>query len=136
METYRGVVYPDQMDHMGHMNVRWYTGRFDEGTWSLFSRIGITRVYIDEQKKGMAAVKQTTHYKKEVVAGDLLLIRSEILEITEKSIRFVHRMFNVETGEEVADTELIGVHIDLVKRASCSFPGNIRNNAEKLIKNL
>ena len=28
--TYRGVVYPWQCDHMGHMNVMWYAGKFDE----------------------------------------------------------------------------------------------------------
>ena len=32
IETYRGVVYPNQLDHMDHMNVQWYTSRFDEGT--------------------------------------------------------------------------------------------------------
>ena len=35
IETYRGVVYPWQMDHMGHMNVRFYSARFDEATWRL-----------------------------------------------------------------------------------------------------
>jgi acyl-CoA thioester hydrolase len=32
--TYRGVVYPWHCDHMGHMNVMWYVGRFDEATWA------------------------------------------------------------------------------------------------------
>src|SRR5215470_11750022 len=30
--TARSVVYPWQCDHMGHMNVMWYTGKFDEAT--------------------------------------------------------------------------------------------------------
>jgi acyl-CoA thioester hydrolase len=28
--TYRGTVYPWQRDHIGHMNVMWYVGKFDE----------------------------------------------------------------------------------------------------------
>ena len=40
--TYRGVVYPWHCDHMGHMNVMWYVGKFDEATWNLFASIGIT----------------------------------------------------------------------------------------------
>ena len=28
--TYRGTVYPWHCDHMGHMNVMWYVGKFDE----------------------------------------------------------------------------------------------------------
>jgi len=30
--TYRGLVYPWHCDHMGHMNVMWYTGKFDEAS--------------------------------------------------------------------------------------------------------
>ena len=33
VETYRGAVYPWHCDHMGHMNVMWYVGKFDEATW-------------------------------------------------------------------------------------------------------
>jgi acyl-CoA thioesterase FadM len=28
VETYRGAVYPWHCDHMGHMNVMWYVGKF------------------------------------------------------------------------------------------------------------
>lgn len=27
--TYRGTVYPWQCDHVGHMNIMWYVGKFD-----------------------------------------------------------------------------------------------------------
>jgi hypothetical protein len=40
--TYRGVVYPWQCDHMGHMNVMWYVGKFDEATWQSLSMLGLT----------------------------------------------------------------------------------------------
>ena len=40
--TYRGVVYPWHCDHMGHMNVMWYVGKFDEGTWQFMAAIGAT----------------------------------------------------------------------------------------------
>ena len=30
--TYRGTVYPLHCDHMGHMNVMWYVGKFDEAS--------------------------------------------------------------------------------------------------------
>lgn len=51
IETYRGVVYPNQLDHMGHMNVQWYTSKFDEATWHFFSHLGITNNYITVNKK-------------------------------------------------------------------------------------
>ena len=27
--SYKGTVYPWHCDHMGHMNVMWYAGKFD-----------------------------------------------------------------------------------------------------------
>src|ERR1700758_2810342 len=47
----RGVVYPWQCDHMGHMNVMWYTGKFDEATWHLFGYIGVTPSYLRDQAR-------------------------------------------------------------------------------------
>ncbi|HET7639657.1 MAG TPA: thioesterase family protein, partial [Ktedonobacteraceae bacterium] len=54
--THRGVVYPWQCDHMGHMNVMWYVGKFDEATWQLFAVLGMTPSFLREQQRGMAAV--------------------------------------------------------------------------------
>ena len=42
VETYRGTVYPWHCDHMGHMNVMWYVGKFDEATWNLFALLGLS----------------------------------------------------------------------------------------------
>lgn len=133
IETYRGVVYPNQIDHMNHMNVQWYAAKFDEATWHLLSAAGITNRYILENQKGMAAIEQITKYKSEVVAGDLLLIKSKILQVTEKTIRFLHIMYNAETEQEVATTEFLGVHFDREKRKSCAFPDNIKESGNALI---
>ncbi len=127
--TYRGVVYPWQCDHMGHMNVMWYTGKFDEATWNLFAFIGITPTYIREQKRGMAAVQQNTAYKKELAAGDLVIVRSRILEVRKKVIRFQHELINDEKNEVAATSELTAVHLDLLTRKACPFPREILERA-------
>ncbi len=62
IETYRGVVYPNQLDHMEHMNVQWYSAKFDEATWQLFSAIGITSEYIQKENKGMAAAETSVRH--------------------------------------------------------------------------
>jgi len=111
---------------MDHMNVQWYTAKFDEATWHLFSAIGITNKYIQENQRGMAALEQITKYKSEVIAGDLLVIKSKILVVKDKTIRFLHVMYNAETEKEVATSELLGVHLDRLKRKSCIFPDHIK----------
>jgi len=62
VETYRGMVYPWHCDHMGHMNVMWYVGKFDEATWNLFAAVGITTAFLKENRRGMAAVQQNITY--------------------------------------------------------------------------
>ena len=134
METYRGAVYPWQCDHMGHMNVMWYTGKFDEATWALFLALGITPSYLRERSRGMAAVEQTIAYQRELRAGDVVFVRSWILEVREKVLRFGHEMINAETGEVAATTELRGVHFDRDARRACPLPDEIAQRARSMIR--
>jgi len=129
--TYRGTVYPWHCDHVGHMNVMWYVGKFDEATWNFFARIGLTPAYLRESGRGMVAVQQNISYKRELLAGDIVEIRSFLLEMHDKSIRFVHEMRNAETGEVAATCELTGVHIDRKVRKSVAFADAIREAARK-----
>src|ERR1043166_9572591 len=125
LRTYRGVVQPWHCDLMGRMNVMWYTGKFDEATWGLFATVGINSEYIREQKRGMVAVQQNTAYKKELLAGDVVSVRSRFLEVREKVLLLKHELINDQTGEIAATTELTGVHLDMVSRRSCPFPSEI-----------
>jgi len=133
IETYRGFVYPWSMDHIGHMNVQFYTARFDEATWHFFARLGITPGYLKENKRGMVALDQRTQYKQEVLAGSLLHINTELLEIKRKTVRFLHRMVNSETGQEVATTELVGAFLDAEARKTAEFPQSVLDAAQAMM---
>ena len=71
LETYRGTVYPWHYDHMGHMNVMWYVGKFDEATWNLFAHIGLDSAALRAQGSAMVAVEQHLQYKQEFFTGEL-----------------------------------------------------------------
>lgn len=130
--TYRGAVYPWHCDHVGHMNVMWYVGKFDEATWNLFQRVGISPGYLRANQRGMAAVDQHIEYKRELHAGDVVTIRSAILEIGGRKIRFRHEMTNGDTGEVAAVTTLLGVHMDTQSRKACPFPAEVIDRARQL----
>lgn len=121
-----------RLNHMGHMNVQWYTAKFDEATWHLFSYLGMTNQYIKNNNKGMAALEQITKYKSEVMAGDLLCIKTTVLEAQPKTLRFLHTMFDAATNVEVATSELLGVHLDREKRKGCEFPDEISSRCKEL----
>jgi acyl-CoA thioester hydrolase len=124
--TYRGAVYPWHCDHIGHMNVMWYAGKFDEANWNMFARIGLTPSYLRESGYGMAAVEQTISYKRELFAGDVIEVRSRLVEFRDKSIRILHEMRNAETGDIAATCEITAVHIDRDARKSVLFGPAIR----------
>lgn len=131
--TYRGVIYPWHCDHIGHMNVMWYIGKFDEATWHFLAEVGITPTYMREEKRGMAAVRQEIRYRRELHAGDIITVRSGLLEVTDKAMRFFHEMRNDETAEIAAAVISTGVHIDGVTRTACPFPPEIKARGEKMI---
>jgi acyl-CoA thioester hydrolase len=122
IETYRGVVRPHELDHMSHMNVQWYTGKFDEATWHLFSFLGLTNSYFKSEMRGMAAIDQHTQYIAEVMAGDLLVCRSKATAVENKVLKFEHHMYNTESEALVASTKLIGAHLDREARKTCPLP--------------
>jgi len=129
--TYRGTVYPWHCDHVGHMNVMWYVGKFDEATWNFFHQLGLTPAYFRENNRGMAAVDQHIEYKRELKAGDVITVRSTLLEFAGKKIRFRHDMTNEATGELAAVTTLLGLHMDTAARKSCPFPPELIERAQR-----
>ena len=130
--TYRGTVYPWQCDHNGHMNVMFYVGKFDEASWQLLSRLGLSRSYIRKAGATLVAVEQHLQYNHELHAGDVVTIRSELVEVRDKSIHFIHRMTNDETGGVAATSALVGVHIDTTSRKGRSLPAAVRERAALL----
>ncbi len=131
--TYRGAVYPWHCDHIGHMNVMWYVGKFDEATWQFFNMLGLTPSYLRTAQRGMAAVDQHVSYLQELHAGDLVTVRTTLLELKNKSIRFVHVMTHDESNQVVARTTLKAVHMDTEERKSCGFPESITTQANAVL---
>jgi acyl-CoA thioester hydrolase len=131
--TYRGTIYPWHCDHIGHMNVMWYVGKFDEATWNLMATIGITPAYLRDNERGMVAVEQHVSYRRELRAGDVIVVHSEVLEVRDKVIRFRHAMSNAVTAEVSATTAFTGMHMDTRTRRSCPLPAKFREAAQAMI---
>ncbi|HVR45839.1 MAG TPA: thioesterase family protein [Candidatus Binatia bacterium] len=131
--SYRGSVYPWHCDQMGHMNVMFYVGKFDEATWHLMAAVGITPAYVREMRSGMAGVQQNITYKRELLAGDIVEIRSRIMSIGDRKMAWVHDLYDAQTGELCAVCELTGVHIDRTERRATPFPPEVRARAEAMI---
>jgi len=126
LKTFVGVVYPQFIDHMGHMNVQYYASMFDQATWAFLSEFGIDAYYMKTNHRGMAAVSQQTKYRLELFPGDVVEIQTRLLEVTEKTIRFIHTMRRRPSGQTIASSELVGVHYDTANHKACPLPHRIR----------
>ena len=130
MITYRGVVSAAYLDHMGHMNVQYYVHLFDQATWVLFDRVGLSASYFVETGTGMAALEQHLTYKREVFAGTVLTIESQVLVVSEKTVRFLHTMRDSEGV--VATTEILGTHFDRTAHQAIPFPPAARSGFKEM----
>jgi acyl-CoA thioester hydrolase len=110
----------------------WYTGKFDEASWALLATVGLTRSFMAGRGHGMAAVQQNIIYKRELRAGDIVSVRSGILDVQEKIIRIFHEMRNEETFEVSAFATITGVYMDIKKRRASPIPVELADHIKTL----
>lgn len=125
-ESHRGSVFPWECDFNGHMNVRFFVAKFDEGTWNFVTRLGMGRDYIVERRMGSMSVEQNIRYRRELLVGDALHVESWISEVAEKRLILNHAMYHEPSGDLSAEMKIVAVHVDLDKRKACPFPDEIR----------
>lgn len=132
-ETYRGQAMAWECDHLGHWNVQFYISRMSDAAWHLMHAIGMGPRVVRERRLGLAAAEQNIRYRREVRAGDLVVIESAILECAEKTITMTHRLINAESGEIAMTMGGVGICMDLERRAACALPPEVRAAAERLM---
>ena len=128
--TFIGVVHPWMCDVMGHMNVRYYAGMFDDASFQLLGHIAGK---IPDEGFGWADVRSTMEHKKEVPAGDLLTIRSQVLKVGRSSITFRQIMAGSLDGDLRAINETTSVCFDKIARHSLELEPAMRARAERLM---
>jgi acyl-CoA thioester hydrolase len=129
--TWRGVVDPSQCNHLGHMSVMWYASRFEDASWQLLSLLGLTTSYFRRHNTVMATVRQEMTFNRELAAGDLIEIRSRMLEIRENVLRVYHEMLHTETNATVAVSTLTEAHLDSSTRKPRPLPPEIRRRSQR-----
>ena len=125
-EIYRGVVFPWQCDHIGHMNVRWYSHHFDDAGFHLWSVIGLSQREMREKGTQVVVAQTTIKYVREMKAGDLILIKAGITKVGNKSVVHFAKMLNADTGTLHATEETVEVFFDPAARSAVPMPEDFR----------
>jgi acyl-CoA thioester hydrolase len=115
-ERYEGEVRPEWIDFNGHMNLAYYVVLFDYATDALFDVLGIGRAYKDATGHGTFAVETHTLYVRELLAGERIGVRTQILGCDEKRLHVAHEMHLAGEDKRAAMQELLYLHVDLRAR--------------------
>ena len=95
---YQTEVTPDQIDHLGHMNVRFYGAHARTGAERLLARLGITA---DEHQTVVGRDVYVRHLH-EQLTGAPLEVRGGVLGGSTVGLRLYEELVNPESGEVAA----------------------------------
>src|SRR5271167_4803653 len=113
VHTFKGAVLASEYDSASHMNSRMYVSRFDQATWFLLHAIGVTPASMKQKNLRVAIVRQNFQFLEELRGGELVEIKSGFLSVGEKYFRFLHQMYNDESGKMVATCDSVAVQASL-----------------------
>jgi acyl-CoA thioester hydrolase len=100
---HQAIVGEEQIDHLGHMNVRFYLEKAMHATRALAGQHGLT----DASCRNLGAVLElrgafTRHYREQLV-GDELAVMGGVLDVRSDGVRFYHELVN-PARDEIAAT--------------------------------
>lgn len=129
---YRSTVLEEQLDAMGHMNIRHYVANFDSAAWIMFETFGLSVEYYQQHNVGMFALEQHLRYVREARLGQEISVRFRLVGLNAKRSYFMMFMMN-ETRQELAATfESLGSFADLSVRRTAPFPPEIHARMQAL----
>ena len=108
---YRTEVTPDQIDHLGHMNVRFYGAHARTGADQLLADIGLRA---DEGRALVGRDVYVRHHREQLV-GAPLEVQGGVLDASPTRVRFYEELLNSDS-REVAATFVLG--FELADRSS------------------
>jgi acyl-CoA thioester hydrolase len=133
VHTFKGAVLASEYDDASHMNSRMYVARFDQATWFLLHAIGVTPASIKQQNQRIAIVRQNYQFLEELRGGELVEIKSGFLAVGEKYFRFLHQMYDFETGKMVATCDSVAVQASLESGKSIALTASLQEKAKRYL---
>jgi acyl-CoA thioesterase FadM len=116
IETYRGVVFPWEVDQVGHLTVAYYFERLEDATLALLDAIGLGADYVAREGRRCVTVDCYVRYHHELRVGDILHIQSGVTALGAEGLRLGHKLFDSATGTLCTTVELDTRHVQLEGR--------------------
>ncbi len=112
---YETVVKESMVDAMGHLNHASYLTVFEEARWDICHAQNMTIEKMQERGIGLVVIEAHIQYRREVRAGDRLLIKTRCMDVERKPWRVEQTMENAE-GALCSTVQIKGGMFDLKER--------------------
>ncbi len=120
--THHSVVTEEQIDHLGHMNVRFYGANAAAGTRALLAGLGAP------PDRRVRLVDLYTRHHREQLLGARLAVRSGVIEVSDDELVLYHELVNEESGV-LAATFVHRVRLDAADGGDAALPAEVVANA-------
>ena len=120
LETYRGMVMAQETDSNDHMNVQFYTTKYDMASGQFLAQLGYDLQGFKNKNLGFAYVELGIQYLKEVLEDDVIHIQTTVEKVANKVVTIKHQMKDSITDQLVSEAVAKWVIFD--KRARKAIP--------------
>lgn len=129
--TLARVIPVDWMDYNGHMNESRYGQVFSDAGDVVMQMVGADQAYIDG---GLSyfTVSNEIGYLNETHLGDVIHVRTQVLEARGKKLRLYHEMTRTADGELLATCNQLLIHVSLETRRACEPEGEVLAKIDSL----
>ena len=131
LETYRGTVFPWEVDFLDHLTVAYYAERFEHAAHAVLQRAGLRA---GDGGRACVTVDAYIRYLRELRAGDIAHVVSGVIDAGDTGVTLGHRLVNSETGAPcgTAEQRLVHVHVAGGEPVPVPVPAPARRALEAL----
>ena len=100
------------IDYNGHMHEAYYVLVFANATDALYDHLGMGAPYREKRKASIYTLESHTNFLREVGVRVPLRVTTQLLGLDDKRMQVFHAMYNGETRDLLATTEVMLLHVD------------------------
>lgn len=132
VEIWRGGVNTWDCDEMGHMNVRHYVVRAQEGLIGMAAELGLPHAFSPHANATLLVKEQHIRFLREAHAGAPLYMLGGVIEMSETEARILQLLIHPASGELAATFQTTVVHATPRDGQPFPWPKVARERAEAL----
>jgi acyl-CoA thioester hydrolase len=119
-------VQPAEIDHLGHMNVRFYAERSQRANTTLLAELGLEPDAGADRGLRLTQTDSYTRYQREQFAGATLVVNGGVLGADARGVRSFYELANPAKGEIAATFLITSAFTDRASGESAGLPDAVQ----------